>query len=83
MTEDKVVFDADEFTATEATVNPDWVAGYKAAMNIAAVSNDHLISKAMALVEAVYRDNSTNGDITSRETVAAADALWMELDRWK
>ena len=39
--------------------------------------------KTRALVEAVYRDNSTNGDITSRETIAAADALRMELDRWK
>ncbi len=52
-----------------------------------------LIIKAKALVDAVSRDDSGimvggqwvagNGGLLSRETIASADALCLELDKWK
>lgn len=38
---------------------------------------------AKMLVESVYDDNKAHGDILSRDTIAAANALHAELELWK
>ncbi|MFA5898830.1 MAG: hypothetical protein WC829_06920 [Hyphomicrobium sp.] len=54
---------------------------------------DHLVAKAKALVDSVSHDNNGsmvagqfmggNGGLVSRETIAAVDALRLELDKWR
>lgn len=83
MTDDTVGFDPAEISAEQVTIDDTFDAGYATAMSIARGATDNLAAKAKALVDSVYADNSGNGDILSRETIAAADKLRLELARWK
>jgi hypothetical protein len=72
---------------SDETALPDWMAA------VDAKAHHDLIAKAKALVEAVGQDDNGrlvagqwvagNGGLLSRETIKAADALRMEIDKWK
>jgi hypothetical protein len=77
------VFDAAKHTATEATVNADWSAGYEQAMAIARGSALELVAKAKALVELLDDAEVNHGGLVGGVTLRAKNELRLELSRWR
>ena len=77
------VFDAAEHTATEVTVNSDWLAGYEQAMAIARGSADRLVAKANNLVKLMDDAEVNHGGLVGSITLRAKNELRLELSKWR